>query len=142
MKKGFILICLFFSYLDFAQNFNFEAIPEDLPANANAVLRLQESHMILNIPREGKVDIWLECTSSYLPFGYVTPSNDDRNVLVIKEEGGVIKQSTRLQDNENIQENTTLVKLDDNGNMGAIIQKKPMGSQFNDRYTNEIHPSI
>lgn len=77
-----------------------------------------------------------------MPFGYVTPSNDDRNVLVIKEEGGVIKQSTRLQDNENIQENTTLVKLDDNGNMGAIIQKKPMGSQFNDRYTNEIHPSI
>lgn len=88
MKKGFILICLFFSYLDFAQNFNFEAIPEDLLANANAVLRLQESHMILNIPREGKVDIWLECTSSYCHLVTLHPVMTIEMYLLLKRKEG------------------------------------------------------
>ncbi len=99
---------------------------------------IQGNHMILNIPQEGGEDIWLECTSSYLPFGYVTPSNGDRNVLVIKESGSGIKKSTSNADDNNLQLNTNLLRIDENGNLQADVQKKSYGYQFSDRYYFEI----
>ena len=101
---------------------------------------IQGNHMILTIPQENGEDIWLECTSSYLPFGYVPPSNDDRNVLVIKEDGGVLKRSPKFKDEDNLQVNTSLVRLDADGNMEASIQRKSTGSQYDTYYSLEFSP--
>lgn len=102
---------------------------------------IQGNHMILNIPVEGGEDVWLECTSSYLPFGFVLPSNSDRNVLVIKENGGELVRTSKLSDDINFQENSSLISLDSSGNMAATIVKKSMGSQFSTRYSLSILPT-
>mgnify|MGYP001126063175 FL=1 len=38
-------------------------ISEDFPS-------MQGNHVILNIPQEGKSDLWLECTSQDTPFNF------------------------------------------------------------------------
>ena len=63
---------------------------------------LQGNHVILNIPNEGK-DIWLECTSQTMPFGFLGDFTDDRDVLVVTPEGGIIKRTAIYKDETNLQ---------------------------------------
>ena len=44
---------------------------------------IQGNHVILNIPQDTKEDIWLECTSQKMPFGFIGDFTDNRDVLVI-----------------------------------------------------------
>ena len=53
---------------------------------------IQGNHAILNIPNKNN-DVWLECTSQTLPFGFLGDFTDDRNVLVITPNGGEIKRT-------------------------------------------------
>lgn len=99
---------------------------------------IQGNHMILNIPLENEEDIWLECTSAYFPFGYVGVSNSDRNVLVVKKEGGEIKQTAVFADKANLQINTYKLELDAQGNMSAQFEKKSQGAQYSKGYVNGI----
>lgn len=99
----------------------------------NDFTALQGNHMILNLPNEGN-DIWLECTSQTIPFGFLGDFTDDRNVLVITPEGGIIKKTTSYINDKNLQLNNAIITLLTNGDMSATIEKKSYGTQYGDRY--------
>lgn len=94
---------------------------------------LQGNHMILNIPNNGN-DVWLECTSQTIPFGFLGDFTDDRDVLVITPQGGVIKRTSSYINDENLQVNNANITLLPNGDMSATIERKSYGIQYNDKY--------
>ncbi|MDO6813570.1 DUF3857 domain-containing protein [Tenacibaculum soleae] len=94
---------------------------------------MQGNHVILNIPNNGN-DVWLECTSQTIPFGFLGDFTDDRDVLVITPEGGIIKRTTSYINDKNLQLNNAIITLLTNGDMSATIEKKSYGTQYGDRY--------
>jgi hypothetical protein len=71
---------------------------EDFPAN-------YFNHCILNIPQQ-KDTIWLECTSTTLPFAQLGPFTENRKAMMVTEQGGVLVNTPV----SNYQSNTMLVK--------------------------------
>lgn len=93
---------------------------------------LQGNHAILNIPNNGK-DIWLECTNQTIPFGFLGDFTNDRNVLVITPEGGIIKRTSIYKNNENLQVTEGVVTLKENGSVKAKIERVSKGLQYDDK---------
>lgn len=94
---------------------------------------LQGNHMILNIPNNGK-DIWLECTSQTIPFGFLGRFTDDRDVLVLTDNGGVIKHTSIYKNETNSQHTVAKVLLDSLGNIKGSVNIISKGIQYGDRY--------
>ena len=102
---------------------------------------MQGNHVILNIPNEGK-DIWLECTSQTIPFGFLGDFTDDRDVLVVTPEGGVIKRTTSYKDDVNLQTISGEIELSATGDVKAKLKRVSKGIQYDDKsyldgYTDE-----
>jgi ribosome-binding ATPase YchF (GTP1/OBG family) len=102
---------------------------------------IQGNHIILNIPNKGN-DVWLECTSQTMPFGFLGDFTDDRNVLVVTPEGGLIKRTSIYKGEENLQIIKGTIQLDTLGNVKASLERVSKGLQFDDksyyeRYTEE-----
>jgi len=93
---------------------------------------LQGNHVILNIPNEGK-DIWLECTSQTMPFGFLGDFTDDRDVLVVTPEGGIIKRTAIYKDETNLQTTLGKIKLTPKGNVIASLNRVSKGLQYDDK---------
>ncbi|CAL2089546.1 conserved exported hypothetical protein [Tenacibaculum sp. 190524A05c] len=99
---------------------------------------IQGNHMILNLPNNGN-DVWLECTSQTLPFGFVGDFTDNRNVLVITPEGGIIKRTPSYQNETNLQTCKANIQLDANGNIEADVEISSKGVQYDDKYHIESY---
>ncbi|MCV9929252.1 DUF3857 domain-containing protein [Flavobacterium sp. LS1R49] len=97
---------------------------------------MQGNHMILSIPNKDKY-IWLECTSQDDPFGYQGTFTDDRNVLIIKPEGGEIVRTTIYEDKNNTQISKGNYSLSEEGNLSGFITIVSQGSQYNKKTTVE-----
>ncbi|MGY0406765.1 MAG: DUF3857 domain-containing protein [Polaribacter sp.] len=93
---------------------------------------IQGNHIILNIPTKKK-DVWLECTSQEIPFGFLGDFTDDRNVLVITPNGGVIKHTITYKDEQNLQITTGEIQLKKDGGLTADLKIVTTGIQYNDR---------
>ena len=93
---------------------------------------IQGNHIILNIPNKEK-DIWLECTNQTMPFGFLGDFTDDRDVLVVMPEGGVIKRTTRYKDIENFQKTDATVQLRKDGSLTATLKRVSKGLQYDDK---------
>ncbi|KAF2509895.1 DUF3857 domain-containing protein [Flavobacterium foetidum] len=93
---------------------------------------MQGNHMILAVPN-GNDYVWLECTSQDDPFGYQGTFTDDRNVLVIKPEGGEIVRTKIYEDKGNIQKDKGVYTLDENGNFSGSLSIISEGSQYSHR---------
>ncbi len=92
----------------------------------------QGNHVILNIPNDGN-DIWLECTSQTIPFGFLGDFTDDRNVLVMTPEGGVIKRTPAYKNETNLQELTSKIQLEANGSLTGSLSRVSKGIQYDDK---------
>ena len=90
---------------------------------------MQGNHVILNIPEEDK-DIWLECTSQTAPFDFIGDFTDDRNVLVVKPEGGEIKRTKRYEPEENILHTEATINLKADASMDAKVQRMSKGLEY------------
>ncbi|MCP2027940.1 transglutaminase-like putative cysteine protease [Flavobacterium sp. HSC-32F16] len=93
---------------------------------------MQGNHMILAIPN-GNNYIWLECTSQDDPFGYQGTFTDDRDVLVVKPEGGKIVRTTIYDDKGNSQHDKGTYTIDENGNFTGSISITSEGSQYSSK---------
>ncbi|GHA26714.1 hypothetical protein GCM10007103_05120 [Salinimicrobium marinum] len=94
---------------------------------------MQGNHVILNIPSEGE-DIWLECTSQTTPFNYLGDFTDNRNVLIIKPEGGEIARTKIYQVHENLQETFSTITLDEKGAFNASLKRRSKGVAYGEIY--------
>lgn len=77
------------------------------------------NHVILNVPSQG---YWLECTSADAPANYLGTFTDNRNVLLITNEGGVFSKTPELTPEDNRTENVSTLKITNKG--GANIKNQ------------------
>ena len=108
----------------------FGGYPRDLDPHFAS---MQGNHVILNIPNDGE-DIWLECTSQTMPFNYLGDFTDNRNVLLVKPEGGEIVKTKQYSYSENMQESFVKINLDEKGSFTAEIQRINEGIPYGDIY--------
>ena len=90
---------------------------------------MQGNHMILAIPN-GDDYTWLECTSQDAPFGFQGTFTDDRDVLVIKPDGGQIVHTQKYIDKYNSQISSGNYSLTANGDLSGKIEIISKGSQY------------
>ena len=95
---------------------------------------MQGNHVILNMPLENEENVWLECTSQKLPFGFIGSFTDNRNVLVVSPEGGEIKRTKKYNIDENIQVINGEYNIDSNGNIKVETTIVSEGIEYDDKY--------
>jgi hypothetical protein len=89
----------------------------------------QANHMILCVPFE-KDTTWLECTSQYVPLGYIGNNNSDRTVLLVTENGGKLAQTPVYSPADNYQKRLVRVDLNEDGNADIQIETRYGYAQF------------
>lgn len=93
---------------------------------------IQGNHMILCIPN-GNENVFLECTSQTDPFGYQAGFTDDRDVLIIKPEGGEIVRTKKYIDKDNSQNSKGNIVIDENGALKGNVSIVSEGSQYGNK---------
>jgi len=102
----------------------------------NEFASMQGNHVILNVPLE-EGEIWLECTSQNIPFGFLGDFTDDRDVLVITPEGGKIAHTDVYKPEMNRLITSGVCEIEANGNLIAAVKMKSYGLQYNQLYSIE-----
>lgn len=87
--------------------YNKEAADPDFPCNVF-------NHMILCVPLQ-KDTIWLECTSSTNEFGVLGNFTENRNALLITEDGGVLVATPKSKASDNSFTSFTTVEITEDG---------------------------
>jgi len=100
---------------------------------------MQGNHVILQVPLEEE-KVWLECTSQDIPFGFLGSFTDDRDVLVINEEGGKIERTVKYVNDDNYQKITSRVKLNKDQQISGNTTITSTGSQYYGKYHMETMP--
>jgi hypothetical protein len=91
--------------------YNEEPVDATFPAN-------NFNHAILCVP--GKDSVWLECTSSTAEFNRLGTFTENRNALLITDEGGVLVSTPPSDPGTNTIDTRTLVTVD--ADMGATTE--------------------
>jgi transglutaminase-like putative cysteine protease len=97
---------------------------------------MQGNHMILAVPTKDSY-VFLECTSQVDPFGYQGTFTDDRNVLVVKPDGGEIVRTKIYEDTGNLQTSKGFYSIAENGDLSGKIGIVSEGSQYNQKFRND-----
>jgi len=99
----------------------------------------QGNHIILTIPN-GDNYVFLECTSQDGPFGYQANFTDDRDVLILKPDGGEIIRTKNYENKDNTQISKGSYSLSENGGFSGKIAIVSEGSQYGLKYHLETTP--
>jgi transglutaminase-like putative cysteine protease len=94
---------------------------------------VQGNHVILAVPNQ-KEYVFLECTSQDNPFGFQANFTDDRNVVVIKPEGGEIVRTKNYEENTNSQFSKGNYTLSETGELKGSIEIVSQGTQYDRKY--------
>tara|TARA_R100000935_G_scaffold37985_1_gene59136 strand:+ start:1683 stop:3587 length:1905 start_codon:yes stop_codon:yes gene_type:complete len=94
---------------------------------------MQGNHVILTIPQEGE-NVFLECTSQTMPFNYLGDFTDNRNVLILKPDGGEVIRTKKYEFNENVQVNSIELFLGPKGDFKGNITKISKGIEYGNSY--------
>jgi transglutaminase-like putative cysteine protease len=97
---------------------------------------IQGNHVILNVPLDQQ-NLWLECTSQDIPFGFLGNFTDDRDVLVIDETGGRIKHTDVYKPEDNYQNISGQLKITADGHLNMNFNITSTGIQFDNKYLLE-----
>lgn len=88
------------------------------------------NHAILCVPLE-KDTVWLECTSNTNDYNVLGPGTENRNALLITENGGVLVATPASTSAENTRSVHTVVKLEEDGGGTAFTRFETTG-EFKD----------
>lgn len=119
------------------QAVNIEAFPALVQAGERAADVIGEfpsnqfNHVILAVPDDGKY-IWLENTSQTQAFGHLGAFTADRNVLLVKPNGGELVRTPKSVATDNLQRFTTIATLDDFGKATFQVQAHYTGDVQSD----------
>lgn len=91
---------------------------------------IQGNHVILCVPNKDE-NIFLECTSQTNPFGFTAGFTDDRDVLLVKPEGGEIVHTKIYEADDSVQRITANINLNDAGGFVADVNITTTGFQYN-----------
>lgn len=91
----------------------------------------QFDHVILCVPLK-KDTTWLECTSQKIPFGFLGDFTDDRDVLLITENGGKFAHTEKYGVTENIRSCKSEFNLDSTGTAVCTVNTIYRGLQYYD----------
>lgn len=80
----------------------------------------QFNHIILCVP-EDRDTIWLECTSQRNAFGYLGSFTDNREALVVNDNGGTLVRTTAYNADENISSRIESMVIDNAGDASVKI---------------------
>jgi Domain of Unknown Function with PDB structure (DUF3857) len=99
--------------------YNSPAVDRDFSCN-------KFNHVILCVPMN-KDTIWLECTSNNAAFGVLGNFTENKNALLITDNGGVLAATPRSNAKDNILSAVTTVALKEDGSGNAAIQLQYSG---------------
>jgi hypothetical protein len=110
---------------------NDEGVDPDFPAD-------RFNHLILFVP-DGKDSIWLECTSKTALFGMLDNSTENRNAVLITEDGGVLVATPESEAANNTFTVRTTINLDENGSGNCLSNIQATGEYKEDflRYLSD-----
>jgi hypothetical protein len=91
----------------------------------------QFNHVILCVPLT-KDTIWLECTSQKIPFGFLGDYTDDRDVLLLTDNGGKFAHTKKYNDSDNVRIGSAYINIDSTGAAECSIKTSYRGLQYND----------
>lgn len=94
---------------------------------------IQGNHVILNVPLEEE-EIWLECTSQTLPFNFLGDFTDNRDVFLLRKDGGEFKRTPNYSSLENKIITSSLLSIDQKGTLTAELDMKSSGLQYDRRF--------
>lgn len=94
---------------------------------------MQGNHVILNVPIKDQ-EIWLECTSQEIPFGFLGDFTDDRDVLVVTEDGGILKRTESYLDTINKKITNAYLEITDQGMLKGKVMLRSEGIEYSDRF--------
>ncbi len=84
------------------------------------------NHVILYVPGE---NIWLECTSTNMPLGYIGEDNSNRNVLLVTENGGRLVRTPGLRPEDNLASSRTEISVQADGSATARSTLQARGAE-------------
>jgi len=93
---------------------------------------MQGNHVFLNVPN-GEENIWLECTSQKVPFGFIADFTDDRDVLVVTPNGGEIVHTKKYNPDESLQTIKGFCRINDDGGIDVKTTISSKGLQYSDK---------
>lgn len=94
---------------------------EDFPAN-------YFNHVIVCMPQQ-KDTVWMECTSTTLPFAALGPFTENRKAMMITEEGGVLVNTPASLYKNNTVDFSTVIKVNENGGATVTALQKSIGDE-------------
>ena len=97
---------------------------------------VQGNHAILTLPTD-KGLIWLECTSQIQPFGFQGDFTDDRNVLLIKPEGGEIVKTRVFAETDNVKTTKGSYQISENGDLVGKVKMVSKALQYDNEFGKE-----
>lgn len=97
---------------------------------------IQGNHIILSLPVDNTL-VWLECTSQIHPFGFQGDSTDDRNVLLVKPEGGEIIKTKIFTEKENLQITKGKYHITENGDFSGNLKIISNGLRYENEFVKE-----
>jgi hypothetical protein len=89
----------------------------------------QLNHVILCVPYKSDT-IWLECTNQKMPFGFLGEFTDDRDVLLITENGGKFAHTKKYDADDNLRICKGLIKIDTIGTASCVLLTRYQGLQY------------
>ena len=91
---------------------------------------IEGNHVILCVPNENE-NVFLECTSQTNPFGFTAGFTDDRDVLLIKPDGGEIVHTKIYGADDSVQKTNATIIMDGLGNINGEVEIMTTGFQYN-----------